>query len=479
MHNFQPAAQSPLRMSTVTERFAAFAADYRCTTPPAAVIAHAKLCILDALGIAFASHRQPYAQQVLSAARALGGSGPALVFGETVGLPLRDALLVNGTLIHGLDFDDTHSASVVHCTASAWPLAFNLGLAQGVTGATALAAYVLAVEIDAALGIAAQGQLQKRGIHPTGVLAAFGCAIAASWLYGQNAAQCRDALGIVLSQASGSMEFLSDGASTKRLHPGWAAVCGVTAANLAGHGFSGPRAAIEGRFGLYNTVLGPEHGIDVDTLGADLGRVWQTLDIAFKPYPACHFNHAFADCALALKRTHGIAPETIAHITAFIHPDQMAAVCEPLAAKRRPGSAYEAQFSVPYMVAASWLRDRFTLAELEPSAWTAADTLALAALVDYAADPESSYPLAYSAALEVTLHNGQRYFHREAVNRGARQNPLSSADILSKFTDNALQVINTNHASDIARAVDNLDTAADLSELVTALAAASAAMHRN
>ena len=137
-------------MSTVTERIAAFAATYRSSTPPPAVIAHAKLCILDALGIAFASHRQPYAGQVLSAARALGGTGESAVFGEIVGLPLRDALLVNGTLVHGLDFDDTHSASVMHCTASAWPLAFNLGLQCGVSGATALAAYVLAVEIDAA-----------------------------------------------------------------------------------------------------------------------------------------------------------------------------------------------------------------------------------------------------------------------------------------------------------------------------------------
>lgn len=463
-------------MSTVTERFAAFAANYHSNTPPAAVIAHAKLCILDALGIALASHRQPYARQVRMAARALGGSGPAIVFGDALGLPLRDAMLVNGTLIHGLDFDDTHSAAVVHCTASAWPLAFNLGVERGVSGATALAAYVLAVEIDACLGIAARGQLQKRGIHPTGVLAAFGCATAASWLYRHSATQCRDALGIVLSQASGSMEFLSDGASTKRLHPGWAALCGVTAASLAGHGFSGPRAAIEGRFGLFNTVLGPGHGIELETLGADLGRVWQTLDIAFKPYPACHFNHAFADCALALKRAHGIEAETIAHIIAFIHPDQMAAVCEPLAAKRRPASAYEAQFSVPYMVAASWLRERFTLAELEPAALSAADILALAARVDYAADAESSYPNAYSAALEVRLHDGRSYFHREAVNRGARQNPLSRADIDAKFTDNALQVINAGCASDIARAVDNLDSAPNLGELVAALNAASAAM---
>jgi len=442
------------------------------------VLDHAKLCILDALGIALASHRQPYAAQVLGAARALGGDGEAPVFGETRGLPLRDALLVNGTLVHGLDFDDTHSASVVHCTASAWPLAFNVGLEMGVSGAAALAAYVLAVEIDARLGTAARGQLQKRGIHPTGVIAAFGCATAASWLKGLNAAQCRDALGIVLSMAGGSMEFLQDGASTKRMHPGWAAVCGVTATALAAHGFSGPRAAIEGRFGLYNTLLGSTHGIDTDALCGELGRDWQTLDIAFKPYPACHFNHAFADCALALKRAHGIDAAAIAHVTAYIHADQVAAVCEPLGAKRRPASAYEAQFSVPYMVAAAWRHGRFTLAELEPAAWSDTETLALAARVDYAIDAQSAYPAAYSAALEVSLHDGRRFFHREAVNRGARENPLSRADIHAKFSANVREVTDAAHAAHIAAAVETLDRAPDLTALAQALAAASAAMRR-
>lgn len=465
-------------MSTVTERIAAFAATYRSSTPPPAVIAHAKLCILDALGIAFASHRQPYAGQVLSAARALGGTGESAVFGEIVGLPLRDALLVNGTLVHGLDFDDTHSASVMHCTASAWPLAFNLGLQCGVSGATALAAYVLAVEIDATLGAAAGGQLQKHGIHPSGVIAAFGCATAASWLQGLQPAQCRDALGIVLSMAGGSMEFLSDGASTKRMHPAWAAVCGVTATALAASGFSGPRAAIEGRFGLYNTLLGNQHGINTDTLCAALGADWQTPHIAFKPYPACHFNHAFADCALALKHRHGIAAADIAAVTAYIHADQVSAVCEPLAAKRRPASAYEAQFSLPYMVAASWLRDRFTLAELEPAAWRDVETLALAARVAYVIDQESSYPRAFSAALNVTLHDGRSYFHREAVNRGARENPLSRADIHAKFVGNVMQVADRSHAEHIAQAVEHLDQAPNLDALLTALRAASAALRR-
>ena len=158
--------------------------------------------------------------------------------------------------------------------------------------------------------------------------------------------------------------------------------------------------------------------------------------------------------------------------------DQVAAVCEPLDAKRRPASAYEAQFSVPYMVAVTWLRERFTLAELEPAAWRDAETLALAARVGYEIDADSAYPAAYSAALEVRLYDGRRYFHREPINRGARDNPLTRAEIRAKFDDNVMQVASREHAAQIAGAVESLDSAPNLDTLVAALAAASAAMHR-
>ena len=460
-------------MSTVAQTFAAFAARFHAGDPPRAVIEHAKLCILDSLGIALASSRHEFAASVERAARALGGAGSASVIGSLAGLPLRDALLVNGTLIHGLDFDDTHSAAVVHCSASAWPLAFNLGHSVHATGATVLAAYILAVEVDARLGECARGGLQKRGFHPTGVIGAFGCAAAAAWLKGLDQAQFCDALGLVLSLASGNLECLNDGTWSKRMHPGWAAVCGVTAASLAAAGFHGPRESLEGRFGLFNTLLGPDHGIDFANLGADLGRDWRTSGVAFKPYPACHFNHAFADCALALKRAHAIVPATIAHITALIHPDQAAIVCQPLPAKRRPASAYEAQFSLPYMVAATFVRERFTLAELEPTAWSDPAILALAARVDYAADPRSRYPNYYSGGLSVILTDGRRFEHHEAVNRGADLNPLARDDILAKYHANATQVVDRTTAARIAELVLSLDRAPDLDELVGALTGAT------
>ncbi len=451
----------------VSTRFARFAATLTPASIPPEVLAHARLCILDATGIALASRGHDYARSVLAAGRRLGGSGSAPVIGERDGLPLRDAVLVNGTLVHGLDFDDTHPGSVVHGTASAWPLAFTLGSTLGASGADALTACVLALELDARIGEVAEGGLQRRGFHPTGVVGAFGCAAAAAWLYRLDAARHAHALGIVLSMASGSMAFLADGAWTKRLHPGWAGVAGITAAGLAEAGFVGPGAPLEGRFGLYHTLLGD--AVDVDDLGADLGREWRTPEVAFKPYPACHFNHAFADCALALRREHHIDADAIETITARIHPHQAAVVCEPLAAKQNPRNAYEAQFSVPFMVAAALVRGRFTLAELEDDALADPAIVGLARRVTHADDPHSAYPQYYSGGLVVRLRDGREFEHHIRYNRGADRNPMSATEIEDKFLANATRTLTASAANEVAEHIGALDEAGDLRALAAAL----------
>ena len=94
----------------------------------------------------------------------------------------------------------------------------------------------------------AAGEFHKWGFHPTGVVGAFGAAVAAGLLFGLDKEELATAQGIVGSMASGIFEFLEDGTWTKRLHPGWAAHAGLTAASLAGAGFTGPGAVYEGRF---------------------------------------------------------------------------------------------------------------------------------------------------------------------------------------------------------------------------------------
>ena len=453
----------------IAERLAAFALDLSFGEVPDRIAERAKLHILDCIGIALASTTYDFGQRTLNGVRSLAGEGPSPVIGMAARLPLRDAVLVNGTLIHGLDYDDTHSDGVVHASASAFATALGQGLAYGASGPEMLLAYLVAVEATSRIGRAAQGGFHVRGHHPTGLVGAFGATLAAARLAGLPVQQTAMAQGIALSMAAGSLEFLSDGAWTKRIHPGWAGVAGITAAALAKEGFQGPSEAYEGRYGLYNLHLGAGNDARLAMATAGLGEVWELENVAFKPYPACHFNHAFADAALALRREQGVRPEEIEAITGYLAEPQANVVCLPEATKKRPQNSYDAQFSMHYTIAAALVHDRFTLDQLDPAAISDPEVLALADKVSFAIDPNSAFPRYYSGEVVVRTGDGREYRHREGVNRGSDANPLDPRDIHAKFRDNAERAVSRSRAEHIFEAVMSLDRAGDLGALDGAL----------
>jgi 2-methylcitrate dehydratase PrpD len=431
-------------MTDAASRLADFALGLDPARIPDEVAERACLHILDALGVALAATMYPFARRGLAAIGSMAGAGGYPVIGRPERLALRDAAIANGFLIHGLDFDDTHGESIVHATASALPTVLAAGLSAGATGAEALAAYLAAIEADARIG-SVGGAFQKRGFHPTGVVGAFGATLAAGRLWSLDADVLARAQGIVLSLAGGTLQFLEDGAWTKRMHPGWAAACGLQAAGLARGGFTGPAQAYEGRFGLYRTYLGEDAGHDpgaaLTQRLADLGERWEMLRVGIKPYPVCHYNHAYADCVLALAAEHGLTPDHVERMVARVHADEVDVVCEPEARKRRPQSDYEAKFSVQYLMAATLVKGRFTLDELEDDVLADPEILALAQRCSYEVDPKSTFPRYFPGEVVVHTRDGRELRHAEPVNRGADERPLSRADIVAKFEDNAGRVL--------------------------------------
>jgi 2-methylcitrate dehydratase PrpD len=313
-----------------------------------------------------------------------------------------------------------------------------------------LTAYVAGMEAGTRLASVAKGGFHQVGFHPTGLIGAFACTLVAGRLFGLNAAQLAMAQGIALSVGSGSMEFLQDGAWTKRMHPGWAGVAGVTAATLARHGFKGPRATYEGRFGVFNSHLGPlAKDCDLGLATAGLGEVWELAKVTVKPLPACHFTHACADAAAILRERHGLRVADIASVRALVPAEVVKTVCEPVATKKRPQNSYDAQFSIPYTVATALAKGRFGLAELDDAALRDEQVLALAAKVEYEIDPDSPFPTYYSGEVVVTLADGRELRHREHINRGAADRPISNADVERKFFDNMQLVTSTARAAQV------------------------------
>ncbi|HET7342929.1 MAG TPA: MmgE/PrpD family protein, partial [Methylomirabilota bacterium] len=304
-----------------------------------------------------------------------------------------------------------------------------------------------------------------RGWHATAACGVFAAALVAGKLEGLDAGRLTAALGIAGSFASGVLEYLEDGSWVKRVHAGWAGHGGAVASALARGGFSGPATILEGRFGFYRTLL----GVEPDPAPfATLGRAWETPAIGFKPYPCCHYNHAYLDCALDLLREHRFAPQTVEAIECRVPAGQMPIVCEPRAGKLRPRTAYEAQFSLPYSIASALLDGRVTLDTYAPSRLDDARRLALAERVTCVVDPESTFPRGFPGWVRVRLADGRTLQARAPDGRGSLARPLPEGAIVEKFRDNAARALPAARVTELERAVLGLDAVGDVRE-VTAL----------
>lgn len=449
----------------IAAALAHFAIGMRQDQIPVEVRERAKYLLLDAVGLAYATKHYSFAKVTLAAMLSLG-SGSSTVIGHGRMLQARDAMVMNGLLVHGLDFDDTHMGGVIHLTASLLPCTLGMAELRGATGADLLAAYIVGVEVGARLTSAGRGGFHETGFNPTGVVGAFACAVAASRLAGLTQQQAWMAQGIALSMASGSQAFLQGGAWSKRIQPGWAAVAGMTAAALAKEGFIGPAAPYEGRFGLFTSYLGEvRNQADLSLATSKLGEEWQTLDVAVKPIPACVFAHAAIDAATILhdqwrRETDELdisAVDAVKRVRVKVPREVVKTVCEPVDAKRRPANAYEAQFSIPYVVATGLLKGKFTLAELEDDAVSDPLVLALASKIDYEIDPDSTFPRHHSGEVIVEFADGRRLAHREAVNRGCADRPLSDDDVVEKYLSNVNGILSPARADQVLNAVLALD----------------------
>ncbi len=447
---------------TPAEVLADFSHSLTVSRLPAAVVANAKLRILDTVGIALASTRQDFAGPLL---RAVGGWGEApkaaTVIGTARRVPAASAALANGALAHGLDFDDTHTGSITHASACVVPPALALGEAQRLPGRDVLVAAVAGWESITRIGAAAPNAFHARGFHATGVCGTFAATLVAGRALRLGPRKIVHALGVAGSMAAGIFEYLEDGSWVKRLHPGWAAHSGVIAATLAANGFTGPSTVFEGRFGFFRTHLG-DTAYDLARVTKDLGHEWETLAISFKPYPCCHYNHAFIDAVLGLVRTGTVRADDVERVECRIAPGQVPIVCEPVAAKVRPRTPYDAQFSLPWAVAVALIDGQVTLDSFSAKRINDPRVLALAERVVHVADSTSDFPRVFPGWVVVRLRDGRVVEARERVNRGSPENPLAAEEIRAKFRDNAGRVLPRTAVAELESLLEDLERLRDV-----------------
>src|SRR5687767_8251819 len=293
-------------MTAATRELAEFVTRLSYDALPADVPERVKALALDLTGIMLrARHDAESTPAMLSAARLLGFTGGACtVVGDAAGYTPPGAAMLNGTLAHSLDFDDTHAPGSLHPSAPITPAAFAAAEMTGSDGKALIAAIVAGYEVQIRLSLALDPAAHyDRGFHPSATCGAFGAAAAAGRVLGLDSQGHANAFGIVLSMAAGSMQFLANGAWTKRSHVGHAAMCGLIAATLAREGYKGAAEPLEGKWGFLHGYAPASDGrkaID------GLNRRWETLNVAVKPYPSCRYGHAAIDGILALRAANDV-----------------------------------------------------------------------------------------------------------------------------------------------------------------------------
>jgi len=435
-------------------RLAGFAREASVRPLPDAVLEQVATHVLDTLGVCAAAALQDFAPAVRSVASGLGGPPEATAIGARVRLPAPNAALSNGTLAHGLDFDDTHLAAIVHPSCTVVPAALAVGEETRADGAAVLRAVAVGVETAVRIGLAAKGGFHDRGFHPTPICGTFGAALAAGVLYGLEEEPLVWGLGLGASLSSGLLEFLTDGTSAKRLHGGWAGHAGILAARLARAGLTGPAGGIDGRFGILRSFLGA--AADPGYLTKGLGDRWELLDVALKPYPCCHYLHAFLDAAVDVRAALGLAageamPDDlaarIARIEGWIAPREIPVVCEPIASKQRPQTPYDAQFSLPFSVAIMLRRGAVTLADYSSASIADPSLLSLAARVAHHPDEAADFPRRFPGRLRVALRDGRVLEAVRSDNRGGPSAPLGREEVDAKFRANATPLLGERAAA--------------------------------
>lgn len=449
--------------TTISSRLASWAASTRDLEPD--IVEDVRRRVLDSTGIMLAASAvSPEGAAIRRLAEGLG-SGGAVAIGGQRRLAASSAALVNGTLAHSLDFDDTHLPSVLHPSASVVPTAIAVAQDESIhEGSRLLSAIAVGIEIANRIGMGSYDRdlgnsvMFEHGFHATSICGAIGSAAAAAHLLGLSADGIQHSMGIAASMGSGILEANRTGGSVKKTHCGWAAHAGIFAAQFARAGITGAPTAFEGRFGFFEAFS--RGFMEEEAVIGSLGEHWELLRTHFKPYPSNHFTHAAVDAALEL-RAQGLVVDEVSEIQLGVAAPTLRTIAQPEDVKARPATPYAAQFSGPFVLARA-LRggDGLGLHLSDFTDETIADplTLELASKVECFADEAATkaFPNAFPAVVRAVTNDGREWHVRIDHNRGGPDRPLSDDELAEKFQLNAGLAIEQQMARELSERILSL-----------------------
>lgn len=460
---------SPEMQPTAAEKFGRFCADLEYEALPAIVVERAKHFFIDYMAIALHASTLDSSCPVRTFAAARPIPGGATLLGRADPVYPAWAALANGMAAHSMELDDTFLPGSIHSESFVFSPALALAEERGASGKRFIAAVVAGFEVACRVAAALRPAVTNaRGFHPTGTTGALGAAATAATLLRLDAPRITTALGVACSQAAGLLEFVTDGAWTKRFHGGWASHAGIIAAELAQHGITAPTTSIEGKFGYLHAYSGDPLP---QSLAVGDGESLAIAQTAIKYYPCNYYIQSINDSVLQLAVRADLPLEAIESIVVYTVQAAMPLVCEPIEQKRHPRLMIDAQFSVPFNVALGLVKRRVSFVDFTPAEFADPEIGRLMGRTTCRVDPalDAQYPAAWPARVEVTLADGRTLAAATQYAKGDPRNPLSLDEVIAKHRSIVAGVVDQSTDDAILDFVLHLETKRDFSELTRIL----------
>ena len=418
----------------ITKKLVKFCSTLKYDDLPLDAIDRAKYYALDFLGVTARGSQEESSKAMYNFVKGLGiVNEGGVIIGTKMKTSFQYSALANGTAAHSLELDDVNNEASLHPGVAIFPAAIAACEMANKGGKEFIEGVVLGYEVMIRMGKALDPKEQyRKGFHPTGTCGVFGATVAVAKILGLSEIEMLNAIGLAGSQAAGSMEFLAQGAWSKRMHPGWAAHNGIIASLLAKNGFTGPSSIIEGRLGFlhaYSDNAAPEKVID------GLGDDFEILKCSIKPHACCRYMQPSIDAILKIMNENKINPDDIEKVTLGILQAGYSIIASPIDSKRNPQTVYEAQFSMPYGAAIAILFGKATLDEFTQDKLNLPEIKALMEKVDCVKNPEldKMYPEHWPANVEIKTKDGKIFSIRLESPKGDPENPLTWNELIEKF----------------------------------------------
>ena len=409
---------------------------------PVEVFDRARFFLLDYLGVATRGSLAESSAPIYKMIERIGASGSSTIIGTGMRTSPGYAALANGAAAHAIELDDTHNAGSIHLGAVMFSTALALAEAiPGVTPEQFFLAVIAGYEAAARIAMAVQPKEHYLlGFHPTATCGVFGATVTASKLLDLSAEQMLSGVGIAGSMAAGSLEFLREGAWTKRLHPGLAAQSGIQAAMLAADGFRGPSTILEGRDGF---LAGYSRKPIPERITEGLGESFEIQRTSVKPHACCRYMQGPIDAILELVKTNDIKSEQVENLEVAVLEAGWTLVASPRAQKYKPQSVVDAQFSMPFGAAIAVLHRCAGLDEFTAENAQSNQVRHLMERVTLLKDTrlDRNFPKEWNARVTIFLNDGHQYEKFVQHPKGDPENPLSWEELVAKFKSLASGVI--------------------------------------